>query len=66
MKFVFYDYDVVTNEYELLHSDAIGEVRNTKWQMELTRRLNPTLNPDITTPDEYWGGDIQNNWKLNR
>lgn len=66
VKFVFYAYDVVTNEYELLHSDAIGEVRNTKWQMELTRRLNPTLNPDITTPDEYWGGDIQNNWKLNR
>ena len=66
VKFVFYTYDVVTNEYELLHSDAIGEVRNPRWQMELTRRLNPTLNPDITTPDEYWGGDIRNNWRLNR
>lgn len=66
VKFVFYAHDVVTNEYDLLHSDVRGEVRNPQWKMELTRRLNPTLNPDITEPDEYWGGDIKNNWELNR
>lgn len=66
VKFVFCDKDLATNDYELLHSDALGEVKNSRWQMELTKRLNPSLNPDIKTPDDYWGGDINNNWRLNR
>lgn len=66
VKFVFYSVDIVSNDYDLLHSDYNGEVRNPHWQMELTRRLNPTLNPDITTPDDYWGGDINDNWKYNK
>jgi len=66
VKFVFYDRDLATNEYELLHSDAYGEVRNLNWQMELTKRLHPTINPDIKVPDDYWGGEINDNWRLNR
>lgn len=66
VKFVFYTVDIVTNDYELLHSDAIGETHNPRWQMELTKRLNPTYDPDVTTPMEYWGGEINNNWRLNR
>ncbi len=66
VKFVFANRDLSTNDYELLHSDLIGEVKNSRWQMELTKRLNPNINPDVKVPNEYWGGDRNNNWRLNR
>lgn len=66
VKFVFYSRDFVTNEYVLLHSNAIGEVSNPQWQIELSKRLNPTINPDDTRAPDYWGGEINDNWRLNR
>ncbi|HXB13149.1 MAG TPA: GWxTD domain-containing protein [Bacteroidia bacterium] len=37
-KFVFYDRDLVSNNYELLHSDARGEIQNRQWQVILNSR----------------------------
>jgi len=31
-KFVFYNPELSTNDYELIHSDAVGEVSNFNWQ----------------------------------
>lgn len=32
VKFVFYTHNRVTNEYELIHSTALNEIRNEQWQ----------------------------------
>jgi GWxTD domain-containing protein len=66
VKFIFYNHDLVTNNYELLHSDYIGEIQDPAWQMKLVKRLSPNSNPDITTPNEYWGGHAGEYYKYNR
>ena len=66
VKFIFYNRDLVTNNYELLHSDYIGEIHDPAWQMKLVKRLSPNSNPDITTPDEYRGGHAGEYYKYNR
>ena len=55
-KFVFYLPDLVTNEYELIHSDALGEFNNPSWQMQIMKRNTTTNNPDQLKPDDYFGG----------
>ena len=66
VKFIFYNRDLVTNNYELLHSDYIGEMHDPAWQMKLVKRLSPNSNPDVTTPAEYWGGHAGEYYKYNR
>ncbi|MBL4716366.1 MAG: GWxTD domain-containing protein [Bacteroidia bacterium] len=38
VKFVFYNPDMVTNDYQLIHSDVIGEIRNRGWKTLLYGR----------------------------
>ncbi len=38
-KFVFYTYDIVTNDFQLLHSDAIGELSNYRWQVDCIEEI---------------------------
>lgn len=38
-KFVFYNKNTATNEFELLHSDAKGEIYEPRWEMLLHQRL---------------------------
>ena len=38
VKFVFYDTDLATNDFKLLHSNAIGEVNNYNWRLQLRKR----------------------------
>lgn len=37
-RFVFYNPDLVTNDFQLLHSDMFGEIQNPRWQVELNKR----------------------------
>ncbi len=37
-KFIFYNPDLVSKSFTLLHSDAIGEINDAQWQMRLYRR----------------------------
>jgi GWxTD domain-containing protein len=55
-KFVFANFDLVTNNYVLIHSDARGEVRDDRWKVRLTKR--DTANPDLdngSAPDQFGG-----------
>ena len=45
-RFVFYNPDIVGNNYRLLHSDMLGEIKNFKWPGLLTKRSNSTNNVD--------------------
>jgi hypothetical protein len=58
-RFIFYNPDLVNNTYRLLHSDMIGELKNSGWQKELSKR-NTTGgnvdNPNGNLQDEFGGG----------
>lgn len=66
VRFVFYNRDLVTNDYELLHSDANGELKDYQWQVKLQKRQNPTNNTDQKTVSPYWGGNANEYWERPR
>lgn len=53
-KFVFYTRDLVTNDFQLLHSNAIGELQNYKWQTVIySRTWDPYSIDDAVMPSTY-------------
>ncbi|NVO04156.1 MAG: GWxTD domain-containing protein [Bacteroidetes bacterium] len=63
-KFVFYNPDLVTNDYELIHSDAIGEMPDPAWQKKITKRTTPNNNLDDTKGINHWGNETEENFSL--
>lgn len=59
VKFVFYDPDLTTNDYQLLHSTAIGEIKDYRWHLRLQMRNTPENNLDIGTEQDHWGSEAQ-------
>jgi len=55
-KFIFYNPTIAGEDYELLHSDATGELRNPNWERLLNKRNNTIGNPDQLNSDDQWGG----------
>jgi GWxTD domain-containing protein len=55
-KFVFYATDMLTNSFKLLHSDAIGEISNYKWQIFLNSRWYDPYSVDIEQAPDIYGG----------
>jgi len=54
-KFVFYTHDLVTNDFQLIHSDAVGELSNYRWETVIYRRTwDPNSLDDAIVP-ETWG-----------
>lgn len=57
VKFIFYNTDLVTNHYTLLHSTAVGEMRNEQWQQMLQSSFtggNTPINEDNS--QQHYGG----------
>ncbi len=46
IRFIFYNPDLVTNDYPLLHSELRGELQNYRWQHDLHKRDSPNTNID--------------------
>ncbi|MBI3135631.1 MAG: GWxTD domain-containing protein [Bacteroidetes bacterium] len=46
IRFVFYNPDLVTNDYPLLHSEMQGELQNYRWEHDLHKRDSPFTNID--------------------
>ncbi|MGB0167232.1 MAG: GWxTD domain-containing protein [Luteibaculum sp.] len=59
VRFVFYNPNIATNDYQLLHSDMRGELRNPNWQRELQRRTNPNNDPNNTAPARNYGNNAK-------
>ncbi|HPG73539.1 MAG TPA: hypothetical protein PLM49_04550, partial [Bacteroidales bacterium] len=55
-KFVFYNTALAGEEYELLHSDVKGELRNPNWERLLSKRNTSIFNFDQMNSDDHWGG----------
>lgn len=56
IKFVFYNRDLSTNDYALLHSDMRGEVYYRRWDAELHSRTTPMNNVDQNESEDHFGG----------
>ncbi len=56
-KFVFMTRDIVTNDFKLIHSDAIGEINNFRWTTEIYQRTYGTYSDygvdDYARPNSY-------------
>jgi len=61
-KFVFCTRDEVTNDYELIHSDAIGEIQNTAWQAQIQKR-NTIIDIDTQKGSNHWGNNADDFFK---
>lgn len=57
-KFVFCSRDNVTNDFELIHSDAMGEISNYRWQIDVMRRTTDGFDLDQRNTESHWGGKI--------
>jgi len=66
-KFVFMTKDRSTNDYQLIHSDVVGELSNYRWKLEVYSRIygeHYDEGVDQTDYEEGWGkhaGDLYNN-----
>jgi GWxTD domain-containing protein len=56
-RFVFYSNDFITNNFELLHSDAIGELSNPRWEIIINSRWYDPYGVDNFSVPEIWGGE---------
>jgi GWxTD domain-containing protein len=63
-KFVFYSPDMVTSDFFLLHSDATGEIYNSRWQVDLRGKIYSTLDVSDTQVIEAWGDMQGDYWEL--
>ncbi|MCX6279893.1 MAG: GWxTD domain-containing protein [Bacteroidetes bacterium] len=63
-KFVFYSPDMVTSDFQLLHSDATGEVYNLRWKIDLRNRIFTTLDLQDTQVISAWGDMQTDYWEL--
>ncbi len=63
-RFVFYNPDIVGNNFRLLHSDMLGEIKNYKWPGLLTKRNNSTINVDdpLEGGFDHFGGQSRDNY----
>lgn len=50
-RFVFYNPDLVSNDFELLQSDLPGEIKNDRWVMMILQRNNSLGNQEQRTID---------------
>lgn len=60
VKFIFYNPDLVTNDYELLHSTYIGEIFDVAWHYKLNKRdTAPGSDLNRTTSPNHYGTRLQ-------
>lgn len=59
IRFVFYNPDLVTNDYPLLHSEMQGELQNYRWEHDLHKRNSPFTNIDAGNDGNviHYGGN---------
>ena len=55
-KFIFYNSDMVTNNYQLLHSDALSETNDSRWEMKLHKRTIQSHDFEKKDAPSHFGG----------
>ncbi len=65
-KFVFYDSDLVSNKYRLLHSTAKGEIYNSRWELDIHKRDTQSNNLDNEKSPDHFGSHVDDNFNSPR
>jgi GWxTD domain-containing protein len=65
-RFVFLNTDLVSNNYSLIHSDAIGEVRDDRWQTRLNKRNNTYQSFDQEKAVDQFGTNLRDAYDISR
>lgn len=63
-KFVFYNPGIASNDYELIHSDANGEISTISWNRKIMERTNAANNLDEQQGKQHWGNDLEQNFNM--
>ena len=62
VKFVFWCKDYISNNYEVLHSNARGEISDPAWLKKLSLKLNPYESAEDRSVESYFGGNAYDYW----
>jgi GWxTD domain-containing protein len=62
-RFIFYNPDLATNNYVLLHSDALGEIKESRWEMKLHKRTVQSHDFEKTDAPKHFGGNADDMFK---
>lgn len=62
-RFVFYNPDLVTNKYSLIHSTAQGEINNARWELMIHKRDTQSPNLDNEKAPSHFGGNADDNFR---
>ncbi|MBI4929328.1 MAG: GWxTD domain-containing protein [Bacteroidetes bacterium] len=62
-QFIFYNQDLVTNKFQLLHSDALSEIHDSQWQMKLHKRTVQSNDFEHLNAPEHYGGNSNDEFK---
>jgi len=63
-KFVFYSPDMVTADFILLHSDAIGEQYEPRWKVALRSKMVSPVDISESQVVNVWGDYSEDSWDL--
>jgi len=59
IKFIFYNTDLSSNEFQLLHSNAVGEPNDYQWRLHLRKRDSGFESiDDMGNPIDDWGSNM--------
>ena len=61
-RFVFYDPDLGSNEYPLLHSNMPGHINNPQWKVQLHKRTTQPIDMDTENAGDHYGGRANDNF----
>jgi len=56
-QFIFYCNEIATNNYELLHSTASGEIKDPQWRMRLHGRVVQSNDYENNNPPRHFGDE---------
>lgn len=56
--FVFYTHEVATNDFQLIHSNAVGEFQNYSWQRTIYQRTWGFNSIDDVVVPPSWGSNV--------
>ncbi len=68
IRFVFYNPDLVTNDYKLIHSEAYGELNDPRWRYKVFDRVKEKYNYtnlDNTRYPNSMGSHVDYNYDIN-
>ncbi len=63
IRFVFYNPDLITNDYVLLHSEALGETFDPQWRLIIFSRTTAFQNLDDTQNRDHFGTRLEENYR---